>query len=385
MERPIIVIHYHEIALKGGNRERFERQLIENIRWALRSLGDVRVQRMSGRIVVRRCAIEQIEDIVQKLQKVFGIQNILVGVEVAQEVESLRLAATTCAESFAQDATFAVRVKRGNKQFPMTSMELERDLGAAVVESSGRKVKLQQPTFTVYVEIVERTAFVFTRKIVGPGGLPTGVSGRVLMLLSSGFDSPVASWMLMKRGCIVDALHFHSYPHTSDSSQQNVRALMGVINDWQQQRGTLRMCALADYQREVVTGAPSPLRVLLYRRMMLRIAERTAKALGALALATGESVGQVASQTLANMQAVGAILSTLLLRPLCGMDKDEILRLARQIGTAEISERPYDDCCTLFIPERPETRASVAALDRAEAQLDVAQWVDRLVVETSSS
>ncbi|MDO8598808.1 MAG: tRNA uracil 4-sulfurtransferase ThiI [bacterium] len=275
--------------------------------------------------------------------------------------------------------TFAVRAKRADKSFPENSQEIERRVGAAIAEATGLRVDLEHPDLTVHIEIVERTAFVLLEKSEGPGGLPVGVSGRVLALLSSGFDSPVASWRMMRRGCIVDFIHFHSYPYTSDASIRNVEEIVRVLQPWQQERGRLHLVSLIDYQKAVMTEAPAALRVLLYRRMMVRVAERIARQLGAEALVTGENLGQVASQTIPNMAVVEVVAERPVFRPLLGYDKLEIIREAEMIGTAAISTRPYDDCCSLFTPTHPSTRARGGDLDAAEAVLGAGEWVERLV------
>lgn len=432
---PVIVLHYHEIALKGGNREWFERQLIGNVRHVLRDVAGLRVVRMSGRLAIRltdghgsvRMATDD-TDVVEKLRRVFGIANIQIGYEVRQEREGLQEDVVAvvqqhlsnrhfeergdekshtidqCDTSVPQGhdvrslaplemttrgepRTFAVRVKRGNKQYPVTSQDLEREIGASIVEATGLGVDLEHPDLTVAVEIVEDTAFVLLERVEGPGGLPVGVSGRVLMLLSSGFDSPVAAWRMMKRGCVTDFIHFHSYPYTSDASIRNVGEIVRLLNGWQQNRGQLHTVPLIEYQKVIMMSAPAPLRVLLYRRMMLRVAEAIAKKgsgpfYGAEALVTGENLGQVASQTIPNMAAVEAVATLPVFRPLLGYDKMEIIRQAEVIGTAAISSRPYDDCCSLFTPQHPATHASIAELDAAEASLEVGEWVERLIIAT---
>lgn len=426
--QPVIILHYNEIALKGGNRDWFERQLIENVRWALRDVAGARVQRMSGRVVVRltdghgslRLPAEALAqagmatdgtDIVEQLRRIFGIANIQVGYEVRQGREEMvrdvvEAVGRHCEWSGAErgnpganerdchvaralaprnDMTFAVRVKRGNKAYPATSQDLERELGAAIVEATGLEVDLERPDLTVAVEIVEDTAFVLLERVEGPGGLPVGVSGRVLTLLSSGFDSPVAAWRMMKRGCVSDFIHFHSYPYTSDASIRNVEEIIRILQLWEQGRGVLYLIPLIEYQKAVMTGAPGPLRVLLYRRMMLRVAEEIAKKKGpgplsgAEALVTGENLGQVASQTIPNMAAVEAVVAPPVFRPLLGYDKIEIIRQAEAVGTATISSRPYDDCCSLFTPQHPATHATAAELDAAEAALGAEQWAERMV------
>ena len=385
----VIVLHYHEIALKGRNREMFERQLIENVRWAVRDFGGVRVQRMSGRIVVRfdspDARVGAGRQLRERLARVFGIANFLSGNEVRLERAALAEDAVSVLTAYGlrlTARTFAVRVKRGNKSYPATSQELEREIGAAIVGATGLRVDLERPDLTVHVEIVEDTAFVCTEKAEGPGGLPVGVSGRVLTLLSSGFDSPVAAWRTMKRGCVADFIHFHSAPYTSDASIRNVEEIVRVLQPWQQERGRLHLIPLIEYQKQVMTTAPAALRVLLYRRMMVRVASLIAQRIGAEALVTGESIGQVASQTIPNMAAVEAASSLPIFRPLLGYDKLEIIQQAERIGTAAISSRPYDDCCSLFTPPHPATHATAAELDAAEQTLGAGEWVERLAAAT---
>ena len=388
--QPVVVIHYHEIALKGGNRAQFEYQLMRNIRASLDAVIPTHVHRMSGRIVLRFSDQTRMDDfltkgIVDRLLCVFGIANVLVGYEVRQESVELASDVVIVMRQWVEThlvRTFAVRAKRSGRTYPETSVALERRLGATLVEATGLSVDLEQPDCTVFVEIVERTAFVLLEKRLGPGGLPVGVSGNVLALLSSGFDSPVASWMCMKRGAVVQFVHFHSYPYTSDASIRNVRDIVQQLTMWQG-AAVLVTIPLIDFQRAVMMEAPHALRVLLYRRMMVRVAELIAREEGSQALVTGESLGQVASQTLTNIAAVDGVVAMPVLRPLIGFDKLEIIRTAERIGTAPISQRPYDDCCSLFTPEHPETAARAADLDRAEHTLAYAEWIPKLFDQKS--
>ncbi len=403
---PVAVIHYHEIALKGRNREWFERQLIGNIRWAIRDVAGARVQRMSGRVAARFGYVAEafrpprgdLKVAATALAQVFGIANFLFGYEVRQERKQLienTVELVKCQVSppkadppLAENVrcqSFAVRVKRGNKSYPATSQELERELGAAIADATGLSVDLEHPDLTVAVEIVEKTAFVLLERVEGPGGLPVGISGRVLTLLSSGFDSPVAAWRMMKRGCVTDFIHFHSYPYTSDASIRNVEEIVRTLNAWQQNLGKLFLVPLIEYQKQVMTEAPTALRVLLYRRMMFRVAERIAARKSIIALVTGENLGQVASQTIPNIAAVEAVATLPVFRPLLGYDKMEIIRQAEAIGTAVISSRPYDDCCSLFTPQHPATHATAAELDAAEASLGVGEWAEKLYDGTSTT
>ena len=256
----------------------------------------------------------------------------------------------------------------------MTSDAVNRELGTFVLERFDTRVNLTEPALTVYVELLPSEALVAVDRAPGPGGLPVGVSGRVVAMLSGGIDSPVAARRLQKRGCDVEFVHFHSAPYLADTSQRKARALVESLVR-HQFRARLWLVPFGDIQREVILAVPAPLRVVLYRRLMARIAEVLARRVGALALVTGESLGQVASQTLENLARVTEAVGLPLLRPLVGSDKEEIIREARAIGTYEISIEPDQDCCTLFVPKHPETRAGAAAVAAAEARLDV----DRLV------
>jgi tRNA uracil 4-sulfurtransferase len=381
--QPIVVAHYHEIALKGKNRFRFERQLVLNMRWALRSINGVRVKRMSGRVAVRFDDPSLTEQVATSLLRVFGIEVVLSGFEVDADPKMLSGQILEALERFPGDVapeSFAVRVRRANKSYPENSLSLERRLGAAICSAYGWPVNLRQPDLLVRIEIVESSVFVLLKRLEGPGGLPVGVSGRVLCLLSGGFDSPVAAWRMMRRGCVVDFVHFHSYPYTSDASQRNVAALVEVLREWQHGEGSLLFVALIDYQKQVMITSPADFRVLLYRRMMLRVAQEIGIRFGSGALVTGESVGQVASQTVTNIAAVAEVVDVPIFRPLIGTDKREIIQRAERIGTSKISARPHDDCCSLFVPSHPATAARGEDLDRAEESLELPNWVRALTL-----
>ncbi|MBI4433637.1 tRNA 4-thiouridine(8) synthase ThiI [Candidatus Uhrbacteria bacterium] len=394
--RPVVILHYHEIALKGGNRDLFERQLVANVRQVLWGIPGVEVRRMSGRIAVRMTeevasmvSAGDMSAVVTKLRRVFGVANLRVGYEVRADAEGIAEDAVQlvqqhmAARAHTQPKTFAVRVKRSIKTYPEHSMDMERRIGAAVHVATGLGVDLEHPDLMVAIEVVERTAFVLLEKIPGPGGLPVGASDRVLALLSSGFDSPVAAWKLMRRGCVVDCIHFHSYPFTSDASMRNVAAIVQRLANWGGSH-VLYFVPLAEFQKCVLTTTPSELRVVLYRRMMIRVAEVIAQRAGALALVTGESVGQVASQTIPNIAAVDAVAGMPVLRPLIGEDKQDIISQATMIGTADISALPYDDCCSLFTPQHPATRARLIDCEAAEHALQVDEWLPRLCAQVTS-
>ncbi|MDP3770841.1 MAG: tRNA uracil 4-sulfurtransferase ThiI, partial [bacterium] len=310
---------------------------------------------------------------------VFGIANAWSGHEVRSDPAALAEDAVTLVRTHCTAhavASFAARAKRSDKTYPMTSSEIERAVGGAVHEATGIAVHLDDPDLTVRIEIADGSAFVLLARVEGPGGLPVGVSGRVAVLCSSGFDSPVAAWRMMKRGAEVMLIHFHSYPYTSDASLRNVRAIAEVLAVWQGPV-TLVTVPLIDLQKAVMLGAPHAFRVLLYRRAMVRIAERCARQRGAGALVTGENLGQVASQTLTNNATVDDAATLPVLRPLIAFDKQEIIRAAEEIGTAAISMQPYDDCCSLFVPEHPATSSHAPALAEIERTLDLALYEDR--------
>ncbi|MBI4444556.1 MAG: tRNA 4-thiouridine(8) synthase ThiI [Acidobacteria bacterium] len=376
MER-FFLCHYHEVGLKGSNRTFFENRLRSNITRALTGIPIGGVRRISGRILVELKPESSFEPIAQRLGNIFGLASFSPSWLSEQDVEPLtqnllRLLDDQCFESF------RIQARRANKRYPLNSQELNEKLGAAVVKSYRKKVDLETPELTCYVDIVEKFAFLYFEKFRGPGGLPVSTSGRVLALLSGGIDSPVAAYKIMKRGCRVVFVHFHSYPHTSLESQDKVRQLVRVLNRYQFY-SRLHLVPFADCQQQVVAFTPAETRVILYRRLMLRIAERIALREGAQALVTGDSLGQVASQTLENLAVIGSAAALPLLRPCVGEDKEEIIQLARKIGTFEISIQPDVDCCSLFVPRHPETRARGAGIERVEQQLDLEAMIERAV------
>jgi thiamine biosynthesis protein ThiI len=277
-----------------------------------------------------------------------------------------------------QCASFRVSVRRADKRFPMTSPQVEREVGGRIKEARGWRVDLSHPELVIHVEMLSNEAFYFFGKERGPGGLPTGTAGRVACLMSGGIDSPVAAHRMMKRGCAVTFIHFHSYPILSRASQEKARELVQLLTTWQQ-RSRLYLIAFGEIQQQVVLSVPGPMRVVVYRRLMLRIAERIARARGAQALVTGDVVGQVASQTLENLAVVGHVATLPLFRPLIGMDKDEIVAEAQRLGTYPISIIPDQDCCTLFTPRNPLTRARLAEIEAAEQALAIDDIIEGAV------
>lgn len=378
----LVVAHYHEIGLKGRHRDAFETKLAANMRRMLSGTGFERIQRMPGRIVVRLRAEADLEEILSRLTRAFGLSHLAPALEVPAEMSALveaalRLAAACSFESF------QVRARKGHSSFTDTTQRVNEVVGQAIKDTTGARVDLTHAEWTCHIELVTNRALLYWRRIEGPGGLPAGSSGKVVALLSGGIDSPVAAWETAKRGASVEMVHFHGQPFTDPSSVRQVARLSQHLAPWFLE-SRLWLVPFGDIQSEIVTSAPQELRVVLYRRFMMRIAEALALREGAEALVTGESVGQVASQTLRNMRAIGEVVRQLpVLRPLAGRDKIEIERLARRIGTYEISIDPHQDCCVLFVPRRVTTHANLEQLREVEGGLDVDALVEKGLANAS--
>jgi thiamine biosynthesis protein ThiI len=366
---PCIVVRYHEIALKGGNRQRFVACLVRNLRESTAGLGVRGARSLPGRIVLRLADGADVEAICARVAETFGVANLSPGVETALDLDAVREAAVAGAAR-ARFRSFRVATRRANKQFPLTSPEVNALVGRAVQEATGAAVDLTAAELTITVEILPRGALVSTRKLAGPGGLPVSISGRVTCLLSGGIDSPVAAYRMMQRGCRVDFVHFHGTPYTDRRSLDKARELATHLARFQR-RSDLWAVPFGEIQAQIVARVPRTHRVVLYRRMMLRIAAALAARAGGRALVTGESLGQVSSQTIENMRCIGEATAMLVLRPLVGMDKSEIIAQAQRIGTFDVSIQPDQDCCSLFVPPHPTTRATPAEVAAAEAALDV--------------
>ncbi|MBM3777609.1 MAG: tRNA 4-thiouridine(8) synthase ThiI [Acidimicrobiia bacterium] len=383
MSSPSFLVHYQEIALKGKNRPWFLARLVRNLRQAVRDLGGTVVRSLMGRIEVVPGPGVDPDRVAERLKTTFGIANYSLAGRERLDLDAI--AAAVLRDLGAREAgSFRVSAKRADKRFPLTSPQIEREVGGRIGQARGWRVDLERPELVVHVEVLTDEAFYYFGKERGPGGLPAGTAGRVVCLLSGGIDSPVAAFRAMKRGCAVTFVHFHSYPILSRASQEKARQLVDLLTR-RQLRSRLYLVPFGDLQQQVVLAVPGPLRVVVYRRLMLRIAERIARARRAQALVTGEAVGQVASQTLENLAVIGNVASLPILRPLVGMDKEEIMSEARALGTYPISIVPDQDCCTLFTPRNPQTKARRATVERAEAALDidgiVGQAVEAAAVE----
>src|SRR5882724_9932452 len=368
-----VLIRYHEIALKKGNRQYFTELLKRNLLAAVKDLGPKEVRSLSARLLLTFKKDIDAEITIQRIRTVFGVANFSLVERTARDIGALR---NRILESLngGRFQSFRIETQRGDKTFPLTSPEINRQLGAAVKEKSGARVDLENAGFTVTVEILPRDAFFGFNKIAGAGGLPVGSSGRVAALISGGFDSPVAAYRMMQRGCRIIFVHFHSVPYQDKTSQEKVRQLVQLLTR-HQFTSRLYMVPFAEIQRQIVAAVARPLRVVLYRRMMLRIAEAIARQEKAKALITGESLGQVASQTLDNMAVIQQATRLPILRPLVGMDKQEIIDQSRRVGSFEISSIPDQDCCQLFVPKHPATKARFADVEHDEARFDVNELI----------
>ena len=372
-----VVVHYQEIALKGNNRPWFIARLARNLREATSDLGVREVRVLMGRIEV---LLEDDADWItvrDRIARVFGVANFAQAGRAPLDVDAIaRAILADLGDRTAR--TFRVSARRADKRFPLTSPEIEREVGGRIKEVRGWEVDLDNPAFTIHVEALTNDAFYYFGKERGAGGMPVGVSGRVLCLLSGGIDSPVAAWRLMRRGCRVMLVHFHSYPILSRASQEKVRELSRLLAGFQF-HSRLFLVPFGEIQQQVTLSVAPPLRVVIYRRLMMRIAERIAQQNRAQALVTGEVVGQVASQTLENLASINRVVTMPVLRPLIGLDKDEITAEAQRLGTYPISIIPDQDCCTLFTPRHPATKARTVDVERAEATLPVDEIVGRAI------
>ena len=367
------VCYYHEITLKRGNRAFFERHLSRNASEALKGLPYQSIRRLSGRLVVELLPKSPITEIGARLRKVFGLVFCCPAWLSSQNMEELEqdLWALVRQQDF---DTFKINTRRANKDFSLTSVQVNTQVGEVIRKKSGKTVDLGNPDLTCHIDIVENEAFLYFDRLPGACGLPVSTSGKVVVLISGGIDSPVAAYKVMKRGCCVIFTHFHSLPHTTPESLDKVRRLVSILTHYQY-LSKLYMFPFADLQRQIVALTPAPIRIILYRRMMVRLAECAARRERAQALVTGDSIGQVSSQTLENLRAVSDVSKLPILRPLVGEDKEEIVKTARRIDTFATSILPDVDCCSLFVPRHPETRARIDSIRRIEDQLDVDQMV----------
>ncbi len=379
MNYDVILIRYGELALKGKNRDMFEETLMRSVKSVLRSFYKVKVRRNYGRMYVELHG-EDAYEVMDRLKRVFGISSISPTIHVDPDIETIKERSLELIRQMnPEPRTFRVVTRRADKRYPIPSMEVNRMVGTHILRAlPAIKVDVHEPEAIVNVEIRTEGTYVSCETIPGLGGLPVGVSGKVLLLLSGGIDSPVAGWKMMKRGVTLEAIHFHSYPYTSERSLQKVRDLAQKLTKY---GGTIRLHVVpfTEIQTAIRDNCPEDYLITIMRRFMMRISEKVAGNTKALALATGESLGQVASQTLESMDTINKVISIPMLRPLIGMDKIEITEISRKIDTYELSILPYEDCCTIFTPKNPVTRPKAYLAEKFETALDVDALVENAV------
>ncbi len=386
MSKELLLVRYGEIGLKGKNRAQFLNILVDNIKHALKDIPSAHVYRTQGRVYVEWSG-ERRETVFNALASTFGIVSFSPAVKVEPSLDAIlneakRLFAEHLEHAAEPVRTFKVESRRANKNFPLTSIELNRKVGGYLLASHPDiQVDVHRPDVTLNIEVRDEGVLIFSRVIPGPGGLPVGSSNLAMCLLSGGIDSPVAAWFAMKRGIRLEAVHFHSFPFTSERSLQKVIDLCRVLakySGWM----TLHIVHFTEIQTEIQKKVPDSFGITIMRRFMVRIAERLAHERNGLALVTGESVGQVASQTLESLVAINDVTTMPILRPLVSFDKAEIIDYAQQIGTYDTSILPYEDCCTLFVPKRPQTRPNLERTRELESVLDVDGLIERALAQT---
>lgn len=376
-----------EIAIKGKNRAHFEKTLIDNMRMVVKDLG-VKVVREGGRVEVKLNGAD-LDETVSRLKHVFGIASLSPVAEEELDMEKIKATALKVVQDALEKRTaplkFKVEARRANKLFPLESPEIVQEVGRYVLSHTqgALKVDVHNPELKLIVEVRETKAYLTCDVIPGPGGLPVGTAGRVLLLLSGGIDSPVAGYLAMRRGATVEAIHFHSFPFTSERAQEKVNDLAKILA---QHGGRIRLhnVYFTEIQRQIRMHCPEEYSVTIMRRIMMRIADRLSYKRKCLALVTGESLGQVASQTLESMFTINNVTTMPILRPLISMDKTEIMRIANEIGTYETSILPYEDCCTIFLPKNPKTRPRLHEAIQAEEKLDMEALIEEALEKTES-
>jgi len=377
-ERNIFIVRSGEASLKGHNKPYFEKMLAERIRKLLRKFDGVEVRRMGGLIFIRTNKAIEKADILKELSKVFGIASISPAVEVACDLEDIGKAAVEYMNDLIQEQgvkTFKVEAKRADKNFPVQSPEIARQIGGIILKGCKvLTVDVHNPEVSLFIDVRSDITYIYQQKISGHGGLPLGTNGKGMILLSGGIDSPVAAWMMAKRGMTIEAMHFHSYPYTSERAQEKVEDLAGVLAIYCS-RFKMHTINLLPIQEQIAMNCPEEEMTILLRRFMMRIAEEVAKNNDCSMLITGESLGQVASQTAESIVVTDAAVAMPVMRPLIALDKIDIMAIAKEIGTFEISIQPYEDCCTVFLPKHPITKPRIERILASEAALDVAGLV----------
>ncbi len=382
MEKKLYIVRCGEVALKGMNKPYFERVLLERVRKAIECFDDAEAKWVEGLMFVRVPVSVPEDDVIAKCVRVFGVASVSPAVEAPKDIDEIgRLAAEFMQKIIDEEGvqTFKVKGKRADKSFAVQSPEIGRMVGAIILKRCKvLSVNVHEPDVLLTVDVRREGAYIFRDKIKGFGGLPLGTNGKGLILMSGGIDSPVAAFMMAKRGMSIEAVHFHSYPYTSQRAQKKVEDLVHVLAGYM---GTVRMHVinLLPIQEQIVMNCPEDETTLLVRRFMMRIAEQIALKNGDMMLITGEDLGQVASQTAEALVVTDSVVTMPVMRPLIAMDKVDIMDKAREIGTYDISIQPYEDCCTVFLPKHPVTKPKLARIEKSESALDVKALVDAAV------
>jgi len=369
-----VVIHYGEIGLKGKNREFFERKLITTINTTLKDVTENKARRKYGRIILFLEGEE--EKIKERLKHICGIKYFSFAQIVPLDMERIKEIALDMVKK--REGSFKIETSRSNKAFFLNSMEVNQMVGEYVVQKTGKKVNLKDPNVTIFIEICEKEAYIYLEKIQGVGGLPIIPSEKVVCLLSGGIDSAVASFLMMKRGCKVIFLHFFNKTIHSSFVRKKIEKVVEKLASYQL-KSKLYMIPFESIQKEIIKKVPGKQRMIVYRRYMMRIADKIARMEKAKAIVTGDSVAQVASQTLDNLRVIYDVSSFPVLSPLIGFDKEDTIKIAKDIGTYEISIIPYEDCCSFMIAKHPETKGKVKEIERLENELEIEELIDEAV------
>ena len=379
----LILLKYGEIALKGLNKPLFERKLLDNIKSRLDKVGKFSVRRAQSTVYVEPLdETADMQEALKVLEKIFGIVNICPVVKCAKDMDSIAKTAIELLGSLGTEGkTFKVEAKREDKRFPLNSPQICMELGGRILDAvPGLSVDVHKPEITVNVE-VRQEAYVYTHKLKGAGGMPVGTNGKSTILLSGGIDSPVAGYMIAKRGVELEAVHFHSHPYTSDRAKEKV---IDLAREMAQYCGKIRLhiVPFTQIQLDIIEKCPENYLTVIMRRIMMRIAEKVSNSTGSAALITGESIGQVASQTMESLVCTDNAVNIPVFRPLIGMDKEEIVTISKKIGTYETSILPYEDCCTIFVPKHPKTKPQLNEIIEAEKALEnIEEMIDQAISE----
>ncbi len=386
----VLIIKYGEIALKGMNKPYFERVLMERIRKAIKSFKDASVWRYEGVVFARTDDSDRLEEMAVEISKVFGVATVSIAAEVESDPETIFADAAEYMKEIRKEqviSTFKVEAKRSNKQFPIISPEIARRAGAAILKTCNDdpdyqlRVNVHEPDCLLFMDVRRDKTYIYHDKIAGFGGLPLGTNGKGLILLSGGIDSPTAAWMMAKRGMTIEAIHFHSYPFTSDRAKEKVLDLAEILAGYCG-RIKVHCINLLEIQQAINEHCPEEQMTILSRRFMMKIAERLAREVKADVLITGENIGQVASQTVQGLVVTDNAVEIPVMRPLIAMDKVDIMAIAQKIGTFETSIQPFEDCCTVFLPKHPSTKPKLESILESESHLDGEALIEKAMAGT---